>query len=152
MYGRGGKALSDAWEDGVESLHGIFVRDFPNVFVMGGAQAAFTANYPHQLDEQAVHLSYLLSRALDEGIVQIEPTPQAQSKWVETIIDKAQMREQFLAECTPGYYNNEGQIAARARQNSFYGGGSMEYFSILNAWREEGGMKGLEIQRSPVSA
>ncbi|MGB3627572.1 MAG: NAD(P)/FAD-dependent oxidoreductase [Henriciella sp.] len=152
LYGRGGKALSDAWEDGVESLHGIFVRDFPNVFVMGGAQAAFTANYPHQLDEQAVHLSYLLSRALDEGIVQIEPTEEAQSDWVSTIIEKAQMREQFLAECTPGYYNNEGQIAARARQNSFYGGGSMEYFGLLKDWREDGSMPGLDIKREAVSA
>ena len=152
LYGRGGKSLSQAWENGVESLYGIFVRDFPNVFVMGGAQAAFTANYPHQLDEQAQHLGYILSRAFDEGIVQIEPDKDAQSRWVETIISKAQMRERFLAECTPGYYNNEGQIAARARQNSFYGGGSMEYFSILKKWREAGSMKGLELKREPVSA
>ncbi len=152
LYGRGGQSLSEAWEGGVESLHGMFVRDFPNVFVMGGAQAAFTANDPHQLDEQATHFGYILSRAFEEGIVQIEPEAEAQAAWVETIISKAQMREKFLAECTPGYYNNEGQIAARARQNSFYGGGSMEYFSILNAWREEGGMKGLETRRSPVSA
>jgi cyclohexanone monooxygenase len=62
------------------------------------------------------------------------------------------MREKFLAECTPGYYNNEGQIAARARQNSFYGGGSMEYFSILKSWREEGSMAGLEITQDRVSA
>ena len=152
LYGRGGKSLSDAWESGVESLHGMFVRDFPNVFVMGGAQAAFTANYPHQLDEQAQHFGYILSRAFDEGIVQIEPDSGAQSKWVETIISKAQMREKFLAECTPGYYNNEGQIAARARQNSFYGGGSMEYFSILKKWREEGSLAGLDLVQEPVSA
>lgn len=147
LYGRGGKSLSDTWESGVGSLHGMFVRDFPNVFVMGGAQAAFTANYPHQLDEQAVHLGYILSRAFDEGIVQVEPEEKAQSEWVETIISKAQMREKFLAECTPGYYNNEGQIAARARQNSFYGGGSMEYFSILKDWREAGDLAGLEVER-----
>ena len=152
LYGRGGKSLSEAWEGGVESLHGMFVRDFPNVFVMGGAQAAFTANYPHQLDEQAVHLGYILSRAFDEGIVQIEPDKKAQADWVETIISKAQMREKFLAECTPGYYNNEGQIAARARQNSFYGGGSMEYFSILKSWRETGDMAGLEVQRETANA
>ena len=147
LYGRGGKSLSDTWESGVGSLHGMFVRDFPNVFVMGGAQAAFTANYPHQLDEQAMHLGYILSRAFDEGIVQVEPEEKAQSEWVETIISKAQMREKFLAECTPGYYNNEGQIAARARQNSFYGGGSMEYFSILKDWREAGDLAGLEVER-----
>ena len=40
LHGRDGVSLSDRWADGVESLHGMFVRDFPNVFVMGGAQAA----------------------------------------------------------------------------------------------------------------
>jgi len=152
LHGRDGVSLSDRWADGVESLHGMFVRDFPNVFVMGGAQAAFTANYPHQLDEQATHFGYILSRAFDEGIVQIEPSAEAQDRWVKTIVSKAQMREKFLAECTPGYYNNEGQIAARARQNSFYGGGSMEYFSILKDWREAGGLEGLEIERDPQPA
>jgi len=151
LYGRNG-SLSQAWEGGVRSLHGMMVRDFPNVFVMGGAQAGFTANYPHQLNEQAIHIADILSRSFNDGIVSLEPTQEAQDKWVETIIDKAQMREQFLAECTPGYYNNEGQIAARARQNSFYGGGSMEYFSILKAWREDGSMPGLEIVREPVGA
>ena len=149
LYGRNG-SLSEAWENGVESLHGLMVRDFPNVFVMGGAQAAFTANYPHQLNEQAIHIGYILSKAFDDGIAALEPTEEAQAQWVGTIIAKAQMREKFLAECTPGYYNNEGQIAQRARQNSFYGGGSMEYFSILRTWREDGTMPGLEIMQENV--
>jgi cyclohexanone monooxygenase len=152
LYGRNGLALSDKWDGGVKSLHGMFVRDFPNVFVMGGAQAAFTANYPHQLDEQAVHIGHILSGAFEDGIVEIEPTEKAESEWVETIVSKAQMREKFLAECTPGYYNNEGQIAARARQNSFYGGGSMEYFELLARWREAGGFPGLETRKETVSA
>ncbi|MEE2878182.1 MAG: NAD(P)/FAD-dependent oxidoreductase [Pseudomonadota bacterium] len=152
LYGRGDKALSDAWEGGVESLHGMFVHDFPNVFIMGGAQAGFTANYPHQLNEQAQHAAFILSRAHADGITTIEATKSAQDKWVETIIEKAQMREKFLAECTPGYYNNEGQIAARARQNSFYGGGSMEYFSILRAWREDGSLPGLKLTREGLGA
>ncbi|MEQ8557812.1 MAG: NAD(P)/FAD-dependent oxidoreductase [Henriciella sp.] len=151
LYGRNG-SLSDAWEGGVRSFHGMMVRDFPNVFVMGGAQAAFTANYPHQLNEQAIHIAHILSDASENGIIAMEPTEEAQSKWVDTIIAKAQMREKFLAECTPGYYNNEGQIAQRARQNSFYGGGSMEYFSILKSWREDGTMAGLDVTKDKVSA
>ncbi|WP_300377881.1 NAD(P)/FAD-dependent oxidoreductase [Henriciella sp.] len=147
LYGRNG-SLSEAWQDGVRSLHGLMVRDFPNVFVMGGAQAAFTANYPHQLGEQAVHIAHILSRAFEEDLVSLEPTQEAQDAWVETIVDKAMMREKFLAECTPGYYNNEGQIAARARQNSFYGGGSMEYFALLKSWRDKGGFSGLEVKKA----
>jgi hypothetical protein len=30
-------------------------------------------------------------------------------------------------------------------QNGFYGGGSIEFFQILESWREEGRLEGLEL-------
>ena len=148
LYGRGGETLSHYWDDGVKSLHGLFVHGFPNVFVMAGPQAGFTANYPHMLDEHAQHIAYILDRALGEQIRTLEVTEDAQEAWVKTIIDKAQMRMKFLEECTPGYYNNEGRPNERAAQNGFYGAGSPEYFAILKAWRDAGDMPGLELQRN----
>lgn len=64
---------------------------------------------------------------------------------MQTIIAKAVMRQQFLEECTPGYYNNEGKPSDRAAQNNAYGEGPNAYFRILKAWREDGGMPGLEL-------
>ena len=37
------------------------------------------------------------------------------------------MRQKFLEECTPGYYNNEGKPSALAARNGFYGGGSVAF-------------------------
>ena len=52
----------------------------------------------------------------------------------------------FLEECTPGYYNNEGQLSERAAQNGFYGGGSVAFFKILREWRAAGELAGLELR------
>ena len=146
LYGRGGRSLTETWEDGVRSLYGMQVREFPNVFIMGGAQAGFTANYPHLLDEQSRHIGWLLRQARDRQVLALEPTAAAEEEWVQAVIDKAVLRTSFLEECTPGYYNNEGKPAERSGQNSFYGGGSVEYFKILAKWREAGTLEGLDLR------
>ena len=46
--------------------------------------------------------------------------------------------------CTPGYYNNEGHVEFES-QNTFYGGGPIEFFNLMAKWREAGDLKGLEI-------
>jgi hypothetical protein len=42
-------------------------------------------------------------------------------------------------------YNNEGKPGERSDQNGFHGGGSVEFFRILQEWRAAGGLKGLEL-------
>ncbi|MBI1238309.1 MAG: NAD(P)-binding protein [Alphaproteobacteria bacterium] len=148
LFGRGGQRLSDVWQDGVRTMHGLFVHGFPNVFVMAGPQAAFTANYPHMLDEHSKHIAHIVDRALSEQIRTLEVKPEAVDEWVKTIIAKAQMRLRFLEECTPGYYNNEGKPNARSAQDGFYGGGPVEYFGVLKAWREKGDMPGLALKKA----
>jgi cyclohexanone monooxygenase len=51
----------------------------------------------------------------------------------------------FLEQCTPGYYNNEGKPGERSGQNGFYGGGSEAFFKLLRDWRAEGSLAGLEL-------
>ena len=55
VIGRDGKKLSDHWRNGTRTLHGMGSHGFPNVFIMNTSQGAFTANFPHLLDESAVH-------------------------------------------------------------------------------------------------
>ena len=51
----------------------------------------------------------------------------------------------FLESCTPGYYNNEGQLSPQARQNMFFMGGPLEFVELLDRWRAEGRMEGLAL-------
>jgi cyclohexanone monooxygenase len=145
LVGRGGRTLSEKWSDGIATLHGMFTHGFPNCFIMGTAQNGFTANYPHALDEQSRHLSHLIGHAAANDIGVVEATEEAEAEWVRTIVDKARMGLKFFEECTPGYYNNEGQPGERNGQNANYGGGPVEFFSILKDWRERGEFEGLEF-------
>ena len=51
---------------------------------------------------------------------------------------------EFLENCTPGYYNAEGQADAKTRQGGFFFGGPTEFAEILEAWRADGSLEGLE--------
>jgi len=145
ICGRGGENLADKWAKGVQSLHGMHVHGFPNCYIMSHPQAGFTASYTHLLDEQACHLAYVITTGIARGARSIEATAEAEAAWVDTCISKAGRVRGFLENCTPGYYNNEGKPGERADQDGFYGGGSPEFFAILQAWRERGQLEGLEI-------
>ena len=129
----------------MRSLHGYHVRGFPNLFVMSNSQAAFTTNFPHAMDESAKHFGYILKKVYDENVTTIEPTQEAEDAWVEEIVSLSRFNEDFQNDCTPGYYNNEGQPNPKSIQNGAYGKGSNPYFKKMKAWREDGNMPGLEV-------
>ncbi len=145
IIGRDDVLLDEAWRDGARSLHGILVHGFANMFLLGGPQGGWTANYPHNLNEQAKHVAHIVQHAQTVAATTIEATPDAEQDWVSTIVQNAMIAETFQKECTPGYYNNEGQSEKINRQNATYGGGSMAYFQILQAWRDDGKLAGLRI-------
>jgi cyclohexanone monooxygenase len=65
---------------------------------------------------------------------------------VEEIIRMSRFSESYQSACTPGYYNNEGKPSQRSKQNGSYGAGPTKFFRLIKAWREEGGMQGLELR------
>ena len=145
LFGRDGLSLTEKWESGVRTLHGMHSRDFPNCFILSNTQSAFTVNFPHALAEQAKHLAYIVNHALENDLTRVETTREAEDAWVEEIISLARDGQKFLEECTPGYYNNEGKPGERSGQNGPYGGGSMKFFELLKAWRDDGRLEGLEL-------
>ena len=148
LYGRDGLTLTDKWKDGASTLHGMHVNGFPNAFIIGNTQSGFSVNFPHMIDEQARHMAYIVSEATTRQSTLIEATPEAEADWVEQIMNTAVMRQKFLEECTPGYYNNEGQPSPAAVRNGSYGGGPIAFVKILEAWRAEGNLRGLELART----
>jgi cation diffusion facilitator CzcD-associated flavoprotein CzcO len=146
VYGRGGKALSENWANGLKTLHGFCSVGFPNCFHMGITQNALTANFPHMLEEQARHISELIRHAKSQEARCIEPTAEAEAEWVATIKEKAMNNQDFLEACTPGYYNNEGKPEKGfGLAGELYGGGPVEFHDLIRKWREEGEMKGLRF-------
>ncbi len=145
LVGEGGQTLTQKWSDGVSTLHGLTTRGFPNVFIISNTQSGFTANFPHMINEQSKHIGYIMRECADRQARRVEPTQEAEDAWVKTIEGLAIMRQAFLEECTPGYYNNEGNVRVLSARNGSYGAGPVAFVKVLEDWRAEGGLSGLEL-------
>ncbi len=146
LIGRNGLSLSDKWAQGWRTLFGLQANGFPNCFFLGFTQTALSVNVPHALNEQAKHVTYILDQARQRGAGRIEATLEAEDMWLAEMQDKARIAERFYAECTPGYYNNEGKLDT---SNGFfagtYGAGPIKFFRILDDWRSTGRLEGVEL-------
>ena len=146
IYGRDGLSLSDKWADGIRTLHGMHIHGFPNCFLMSTIQGGFTVNYPHMLDEVATHVAHIVGHTLAVEKEVVESSAEAETAWVQTILDKG-VRGGIIGDetCTPGYYNNEGKPRAHFEQMVSYGDGPIPFFNLLAEWRDTGGFAGLTI-------
>ena len=146
--GRDGLTLTEAWADGMRSKHGIHVHGFPNAFWVQPTQGAnLISNIPHNIVESAMTIAMVIRHALDGGHQTVEVTEQAQKEWVDLLMTGPGMML-GSADCTPGYYNNEGQpMAPAAQYNRGYPAGAAAYFKYIEAWRESGDFEGLEFGR-----
>jgi cation diffusion facilitator CzcD-associated flavoprotein CzcO len=145
VVGVNGMTLSEHWCDGMRSVHGIHVHGFPNMFVLGHTQGGFTVNYPHLLDEASRHTCHIVRHVVENDLV-VEATPEGEEAWLTVLTESARDFRAFQEQCTPGYYNNEGQPAAGGFLGTSYGNGPMAFFQVLAAWREAGTFDGLELR------
>ncbi len=147
IVGKGGVTLSEHWADGLRTLHGLTSHGFPNCFFLGFTQTAITVSVPQALNEQARHVTHMITEAKKRGAEVLEPTPEAEQAYVDEIRSLARLGQRFYTECTPGYYNSEGQAGNRKGFFSdMYGAGPLKFFDVLKAWRAEGNLPGLELR------
>jgi cation diffusion facilitator CzcD-associated flavoprotein CzcO len=148
--GRHGLSLSEKWADGMRSFHGMHVRDFPNLFIVGPTQAAnLISNITQNLTEAGTTIGTILAEAAQAGAVQVECSEQAEHDWV-TMLETSQRAFLGSPDCTPGYYNNEGgPIGPKERLNGAgYPAGPVAFFQYIDRWRSSGDFAGLEYRPS----
>ena len=150
LIGRGGVTLTQRWRDGVRTFQGLHTNGFPNCFIESIAQAGLTVNFPYLLDVQASHAAWIIAWALEHGVTEVEASLRAEAAWVDTVVARSTATAERAKTCTPGYYNREGKADAKTRQGSFFFGGPTEYADILQAWRANGDMEGLEIRGAEI--
>lgn len=152
--GRNGVTLSDYWAEGMQSMHGLHVHGFPNLFIIGVTHAAnLISNITHNLTEAGSTIAAIVAHASKLGATEVEVTKAAEQAWVAQLDNRLVA---FLgnAECTPGYYNNEGlPIGRREELNSGgYAAGAVAYFHHIDAWRKAGTYEGLEFRTQQVAS
>ena len=131
----------------MRTLHGLQTNGFPNCFFLGFTQTAVTVSVPYALNMQAKQVAYMLDQLAARGGDVIEATEEAEQAWVTEMRDKARLGIKFYSDCTPGYYNNEGKLG---NPNGFfagtYGAGPIAFFGLLDEWRADGTMPGVEVR------
>ena len=144
LEGVGGVRLSEHWKDGMRTLHGTHVHGFPNAFIVQPTQGAnLISNVPHNLTESGRTIAMVVKHALDKGHQTVEVSEEAEQAWIDLLLT-GPGRMIGSQECTPGYYNNEGQEPGPAARLSVgYPQGATAYFKYLKDWRESGSFEGL---------
>ena len=147
LTGVGGLKLSEAWADGMRSLHGLHVRGFPNAFFVQPTQGAnLISNVPHNLTDSGRTIATVVAEAKRRGATRVEVTQEAQDAWIALLLTGPGRMMMGSADCTPGYYNNEGQpMGPGAKYNVGYPAGASAYFRYIDGWRKSGKFEGLEF-------
>jgi len=135
IIGDNGVELNEKYaENGIRTLLGIHSHNYPNLFVMAGYQASFQFNITDVLQIQGDHIAACIKYTLDHGYQTIDVTPEMEEWWVQEVIDFRGKTDRNK-ECTPGYYNFEGEF--NRRQDGTYNGGFKRYIE-----------KSLEVQEN----
>jgi cyclohexanone monooxygenase len=147
IYGRGGRSLTEKWRDeGISTYQGYFTREFPNLVMQAGAQSPMTSNITHTLGEGGQYLAYLVRYARDRHLRTFEPTEESEQGWVE-FVHSRHLRDRKDADCTPGYYNNEGRPEEGTGIAAFYPGNTQRFFDRLREVYDSGTLTGFDLSK-----
>ena len=144
VTGRDG-TLSEHWSGGMRTLHGIGVHGFPNLLFVQPTQGAnLISNVPHNIVDSARTIAAVVRHAADGGFGTVEPSRDAENAWVELLLTGP---GSMIGgpDCTPGYYNNEGQDPGQFLGYG-YPYGPSAYFAYIDKWRASGTFDGLEFR------
>jgi cyclohexanone monooxygenase len=124
------------------------VHGFPNAFIVQIGQGAnLVSNVPHNFTEAAATIAAIVRHALDNDHATVEVTKEAQDEWMDLLYSAPRLGIIGSAECTPGYYNNEGRTDEQAPDWFLgYPAGATAYFEYLDHWRTRGDFAGLEFR------
>jgi len=153
ISGRGGRSLYDNWAQEFRTLHGVMTHGFPNSFYMGFFQGGFNASTTETFNNQARHIAWIIEQATTRNAATVEPTSEAQDAYVDHVRSVAVDTTDFIRECTPGYFNNDGQEVAdrtgqlrpRSYTGELYGLGYYAFEKLLQDWRDAGDLSGVAI-------
>tara|TARA_R110001599_G_scaffold353870_1_gene601229 strand:- start:11358 stop:13160 length:1803 start_codon:yes stop_codon:yes gene_type:complete len=133
IIGQGGLDINDKYSSGIRTLFGIHSLGYPNLFVMGGYQASFQFNLTDMLQSQGDHIAECINYVRNNRYRAIEPTEAAEESWVQEVI-RYRGKTSWNEDCTPGYYNFEGE--SNRRQDGNYNGTFRSYVQHMRMARE----------------
>lgn len=123
----------------------MWLADFA-LFVLA-AQAASSVNFPSVYNDMALFTAHCITKAIKEGVKVMEISREAEEEWVKEIMSSTLENKQFRTECTPGYYNAEGnwdKIKSASRSGN-YGKGPIAYREKIQEYVAKGTLEGFNL-------
>jgi cation diffusion facilitator CzcD-associated flavoprotein CzcO len=133
IVGEGGLDLQDKYAEGIRTVLGIHTHGYPNLFIMGGYQASFNFNLTDVLQAQGDHIAACIDHVRKHAYDIMDCTAESEERWVQEVIAH-RGKTSRNQECTPGYYNFEGEF--NRRQDGNYNGGFPKYGAHMAAVRD----------------
>lgn len=146
VEGRDGVSIYDHWRNGPKTMHGVMTHGFPNQFYIGYIQGGLNASVTEQFGRQGEHIAYIIGEAMRRDAVVVEPTQEAEDAYVSHFESIEIDQSQFMRECTPSYFNNEGDESPKWALFRGYGHGWNAFRGLLKEWRANGDLEGLELK------
>ncbi|MCH2171814.1 NAD(P)/FAD-dependent oxidoreductase [Myxococcota bacterium] len=119
-----GLDLNEKYSTGMRTLVGIHSHGYPNLFIMGGYQISTLFNLTDVFQVQADHIASCIDYTRRHRHLTLDATAEAEEWWVREVISN-RGKTSRNADCTPGYYNFEGE--AQRRQDGNYNGSFAQY-------------------------
>ena len=131
IRGRNGLLLKDKWEEVSSSIMGVFVAEFPNLFMITGPQAPF-ANLPTSIEQNVLYIIDCIKKMEHEGYALCKPKHDAEEAWVNHTADIH--RQTLMAQ---GDKVHSWMMGANLRNKKprvlIYFGGANAYYDKLRA-------------------
>jgi cation diffusion facilitator CzcD-associated flavoprotein CzcO len=134
IRGQDGTELNDKYSTGMRTVFGVHSTDYPNMFIMGGYQASFQFNLTFMLQTQAEYIAECVAHVRNKGKRWIDAKPDTEQWWVDQVIAN-RGRTNRNKECTPGYYNFEGED--QKRQDGNYNGTFLQYYQHMQNLKKD---------------
>ncbi len=134
IVGENNLDLEDKYADGMRTVFGIHSHGYPNLFIMGGYQASFQFNLTYMLQTQGDHIADCIAYTREHGYDTIDPKVETEDWWVDQVIEH-RGKTTRNQDCTPGYYNFEGEH--QRRQDGNYNGGITKYLNHMEETRQD---------------
>lgn len=144
--GEGGVSLSQAWANGMYSLHGILTHGFPNMCMNSALQGGYHINFAYSTTVASEHIAWVVAHCLEANVT-IQPDIDAEETWFQFVSQSAVPYFTYLATCTPGYYNGELKRPddESGSRSAVYMGSIVDHKRRLAAWRSDGTFQGMKL-------
>ena len=135
LRGRNGRDLREKWQHGAESYLGLMMPEFPNLFMVCGANGPAALANIISIDEQNVDwICDLMDHMEANGIGTAEPTPESEGRWMEIVYELA--AKTLLSKANTWYVG--ANVAGKSRGLTMFTGGFAKYAEYCRAAAESG--------------